>query len=148
MPFMSGAEALVKILAREGVEVVFGIPGVQTMDAIDAIYRDGSIRWLSPRHEQTAAYMAYGYALSTGKIGVAMALPGPGALNTAAAIGTAYSASAPVLLISGQIESQHLGFNRGVLHELDDQDKIFGYLTKYSGRAIRPEDIPDILCRA
>ena len=148
MPFMSGADALVALLVRDGVKVVFGIPGVQIMDAVDAIYRDKNIRWISTRHEQTAAYMAYGYALSTGKTGVAMVLPGPGALNTTAAIGTAYSASTPVLLISGQIESEHLGFNRGVLHELDDQLEIFKYLTKYCGRAKRAEDIPDILCRA
>jgi acetolactate synthase-1/2/3 large subunit len=145
---MSGAEALVALLVRDGVEVVFGLPGVQIMDAIDAIYRDKRIRWISTRHEQTAAYMAYGYTLTTGKIGVAMVLPGPGALNTTAAIGTAYAASAPVLLISGQIESQHLGFHRGVLHELDEQIDIFRYLTKYCGRARRAEDIPDILCQA
>jgi len=148
MPVMSGAEALVTLLARDGVKVIFGLPGVQIMDAVDAIYRDKSIRWISTRHEQTAAYMAYGYALTTGKIGVAMVLPGPGALNTTAAIGTAYAASAPVLLISGQIESQHLGFHRGVLHELDEQLDIFRYLTKYNGRARRAEDIPDILCQA
>ncbi len=148
MPLMSGAEALVALLVRDGVEVIFGIPGVQIMDAIDAIYRDKRIRWISTRHEQTAAYMAYGYALSTGKIGVAMVLPGPGALNTAAAIGTAYAASAPVLLISGQIESHHLGFHRGVLHELDEQADIFRYLTKYCGRAQQAEDIPLILSQA
>ena len=65
--------------------------------------------------------MAYGYARTTDKIGVALVLPGPGALNTAVAIGTAYTASTPILLISGQIESYHLGFHKGVLHELDDQ---------------------------
>lgn len=148
MAKMSGAEALVALLVREGIKVVFGLPGVQIMDALDAIYRDKSIRWISVRHEQTAGYMAYGYALSTGKTGVAMVLPGPGALNTTAAIGTAYSSSAPVLLISGQIESEHLGYNRGVLHELNEQLEIFRHLTKYCGRATRPEDIPDILCRA
>jgi acetolactate synthase-1/2/3 large subunit len=148
MPQMSGAEALVKLLVQDGVEVVFGLPGVQIMDAIDAIYRDKHIRWISTRHEQTAAYMAYGYAMTTGKTGVAMVLPGPGALNTAAAIGTAYASSAPVLLISGQIESQHLGFHRGVLHELDEQSDIFRYLTKYCGRAQQAEDIPDILRQA
>jgi acetolactate synthase-1/2/3 large subunit len=148
MARMSGAEALVALLVREGIKVVFGLPGVQIMDALDAIYRDKSIRWISVRHEQTAAYMAYGYALSTGKTGVVMVLPGPGALNTTAAIGTAYSSSAPVLLISGQIESKHLGFNRGVLHELDEQIEIFRHLTKYCGRAVHPGDIPDILCRA
>jgi len=148
MPILSGAEALAAILARDGVEFVFGLPGVQIMDAVDAIYRNKSIRWISTRHEQTAAYMAYGYALSTGKIGVAMVLPGPGALNTTAAVGTAYSASAPVLVISGQIETQHLNFHRGVLHELDHQLDIFRYLTKYCSRATSAEDIPDILCRA
>jgi acetolactate synthase-1/2/3 large subunit len=148
MAKMSGAEALVALLVREGIKVVFGLPGVQIMDALDAIYRDKSIRWISTRHEQTAAYMAYGYAMTTGKIGVALVLPGPGVLNTAAAIGTAYAASAPVLLISGQIESQHIGFHRGVLHELDEQLNIFRYLTKYCGRATRAEDIPDMLCQA
>ncbi|MBN1693142.1 MAG: hypothetical protein JW845_06270 [Dehalococcoidales bacterium] len=148
MTRMSGAEALVELLVREETKVIFGLPGVQIMDALDAIYRDKSIRWISTRHEQTAAYMAFGYAMTTGKIGVAMVLPGPGALNTAAAIGTAYAASAPVLLISGQIESQHIGFHRGVLHELDEQIDIFRYLTKYCSRATRAEDIPDILCHA
>jgi acetolactate synthase-1/2/3 large subunit len=148
MPYLSGAEVLIASLAGEGVEVIFGIPGVQIMDAVDAIYRDKSIRWISTRHEQTAAYMAYGYARTTDKIGVAMVLPGPGALNTAAAIGTAYTASAPILLISGQIESYHLGFHRGVLHELDDQIEIFRHLTKWSGRALKVEDIPALLQEA
>ena len=97
MPCMSGTEALVSLLAGEGVEVVFGIPGVQIMDAIDAIYRNKDIRWISTRHEQTAAYMAYAYARTADRIGVAMVVPGPGALNTVAAIGTAYSASAPAI---------------------------------------------------
>ncbi|OGO31172.1 MAG: hypothetical protein A2Z29_03320 [Chloroflexi bacterium RBG_16_56_11] len=148
MALISGAEILVAMLRREGVEVVFGLPGVQIMDAIDAIYRDGAIRWISTRHEQTAAYMAYGYARTTGKIGVAMVLPGPGALNTTAAIGTAYTASTPVLLISGQIESFHLGYHRGVLHELDRQIDIFRQITKWSGRAAGVEDIPALLGQA
>ena len=148
MPSLTGAEALVKSLAAEGVDVVFGLPGVQIMEAVDAIYRDNSIRWISTRHEQTAAYMAYGYARTTDKIGVAMVLPGPGALNTAAAIGTAYTASTPILLISGQIESYHLGYHRGVLHELDDQNEIFHHLTKWCGRASKAKDIPIILQQA
>jgi acetolactate synthase-1/2/3 large subunit len=148
MAMMNGAEALAEILAREGVGFVSGIPGVQIMDAVDAINQAGKIRWISTRHEQTAAYIAYGYALTTGKIGVAMVLPGPGALNTTAAIGTAYAASAPVLLISGQIESNLLGLHRGVLHELDEQLDIFRYLTKYCARAGSAGDIPDILGQA
>ncbi len=148
MPSMTGAEVLVASLVAEGVDVIFGLPGVQIMDAIDAIYRQKSIRWISTRHEQTAAYMAYGYARTTGKIGVAMVLPGPGALNTAAAIGTAYTASTPVLLISGQIESYHLGHHRGVLHEMDDQNEIFHHITKWCGRASTAEDIPILLQEA
>ncbi|MBN1176987.1 MAG: hypothetical protein JXA51_04835 [Dehalococcoidales bacterium] len=148
MPYLSGAEALARFLAREGVEVVFGLPGVQIMDAVDAIYRQKNIRWISTRHEQTAAYMAYGYARTTDETGVAMVLPGPGALNTAAAIGTAYTASTPVLLISGQVESEHLGHNREVLHELDTQSEIFKYLTKWCGRVSRVEEIPAVLREA
>lgn len=148
MTYISGAEALVALLRQEGVEVVFGLPGVQILEAVDAIYRDKSIRWISSRHEQTAAYMAYGYARSTDRIGVAMVLSGPGALNTTAAIGTAYAASTPVLLISGQIESYHLGFHRGVLHELDGQIDIFRRLTKWCGRADKAEAIPAVLREA
>ncbi|MCJ7605056.1 MAG: thiamine pyrophosphate-binding protein [Dehalococcoidales bacterium] len=142
MPQMNGAEAMVATLKQEGVEVMFGIPGVQIMDAVDAVYRDGGIRWISPRHEQTAAYMAFGYARTTGNIGVAMVLPGPGALNTAAAIATAYARSVPVFLISGQIESFNIGYHHGVLHELDEQLDIFKYITKWCRRASRPEEIP------
>ena len=148
MPVMTGADALVDSLVKEGVDIVFGLPGVQIMDAVDAIYRNGNIRWVSTRHEQTAAYMAYGYAQTTGKIGVAMVLPGPGALNTAAAIGTAYSASTPLLLISGQVESYHIGYNRGVLHELDEQIDIFRHLTKWCHRVSKAEEIPAALQEA
>ena len=100
MTIMSGGEALVSSLAREGVEIIFGLPGVQIMEALDALYRQHQVRWVSVRHEQTAAYMAYGYARTTGKVGVALVVPGPGALNTTAAIGTAYATSTPVLLAS------------------------------------------------
>jgi acetolactate synthase-1/2/3 large subunit len=148
MSDMSGADALAASLISEGVEIVFGIPGVQIMAAVDAIHRSGTIRWISTRHEQTAAYMAYGYARTTGKTGVAMVLPGPGALNTTAAIGTAYSASTPVLLISGQIESYYLGLNKGVLHQLDEQVDIFQRITKWSGRASKVTEIPIVLQQA
>ena len=105
MPVMNGAQALARSLAREGVEVVFALPGVQIMDAFDALYHEPSIRLVLVRHEQSAAYMADGYARTTGKPGVALVVPGPGALNTTAAIGTAYATSSPVLLVSGQIDS-------------------------------------------
>ena len=96
---MNGAEALVGSLAQEGVEVIFGLPGMQVMDALDALHRHQAIRWITVRHEQTAVFMALGYARTTGKEGIALVVPGPGALNATAALGTAYAASISVLLI-------------------------------------------------
>ena len=77
MPRMTGGEAVVRALAAEGVEVVFGLPGVQIMHIYDAFYNNPDIRVISCRHEQTTAYMADGYARSTGKVGVALVVPGP-----------------------------------------------------------------------
>jgi len=143
MSEMTGAEALVDSMAGEKVEVIFGIPGVQTMDILDAIYRHDKIRWVTVRHEQSAGYMAFGYARTTGKEGVAAVVPGPGILNAAAALGTAYAASTPVLLLAGQIESYNIGKNRGSLHEMDDQLEIFGPITKWSRRISVVEEIPE-----
>lgn len=148
MPTMTGAEALAESLTREGTEVIFGLPGVQIMEALDAIYRRQSMRWVSVRHEQAAAFMAYGYARTTGKIGVAMVVPGPGALNATAALGTAYAASSPLLLISGQIESYNLGQRRGATHEIDDQLEVFRPLTKWCHRVLKVEEIPGMVHEA
>ena len=108
MAQMTGAQALTRSLLREGVEVVFALPGVQIMEAFNALYDEPSLRLVLVRHEQSAAYMADGYARTTGKPGVAMVVPGPGALNATAALGTAFASSSPVMLISGQIESYNL----------------------------------------
>lgn len=142
MAVMTGGEALVKSLAREGVEMVFGLPGVQIMSALDAFYAEKGIRWLSVRHEQTTAYMAFGYARTTGKIGVAMVVPGPGALNATAAVGTAFAASTPVLLLSGQIESYNLGKQHGALHEMLNQSEVFRNITKSSRCVTDTSEIP------
>ena len=116
MSVINGVNTLITSLAKEGVEIIFGIPGVQVMAVLDAVYQHGGIRWVTVRHEQTAAYMAHGYARTTGKLGVALVVPGPGALNATAAVGTAYAASTSILLVSGQIESRNLGKNRGGLN--------------------------------
>ena len=142
MSEMTGAEALVDSLANENVEVIFGIPGVQTMDILDALYKHDKIWWITVRHEQSAGYMAFGYARTTGKEGVAAVVPGPGVLNAAAALGTAYAASTSILLLAGQIESYNIGENHGSLHEMDDQLEIFGPITKWSHRVSLVEDIP------
>ena len=145
MPVMTGAQALSRSLAREGVEVVFALPGVQIMDAFDAFYGEPSIRVILVRHEQSVAYMADGYARTTGKPGVGLVVPGPGALNAAAALGTAYATSSPVLLVSGQIESYNLGRNRGALHEVGEQLDVFKHLTKWQQRAGSAADIPGMV---
>ena len=148
MPVMSGAQALVRSLARHGVEVVFGLPGVQIMDAFDALYDEPGIRLVLTRHEQATTYMADGYARTTGKPGVALVVPGPGALNATAGLGTAYATSSPVLLVSGQIESYNLGQNRGALHEIGEQLDVFKHLTKWCGRSDTVNEIPGMVGNA
>ena len=145
MAQMTGAQALTRSLVREGVKVVFALPGVQIMEAFNALYDEPSIRLVLVRHEQTAAYMADGYARTTGKPGVGLVVPGPGALNTTAALGTAFATSSPVLLVSGQIESYNLGKNRGALHEISESLDVFQHLTKWCARADRVEDIPGMV---
>jgi acetolactate synthase-1/2/3 large subunit len=143
MPKMTGAQALTRQLRAEGVDTVFALPGVQIMSAFDAFYehRD-SLRLVHTRHEQATTYMADGYAKATGKVGVAMVVPGPGALNAATGLGTAYASSSPVLLISGQIASTSLGRRRGELHEVEEQLDVFKPITKWNHRVTRVEEIP------
>ena len=145
MPAMSGAQALSRSLAREGVEVVFALPGVQIMDAFDALYDEAGIRLILARHEQSVTFMADGYARTTGRPGVGLVVPGPGALNATAGLGTAYATSSPVLLICGQIESYNLGKNRGALHEIGEQLDIFQHLTKWCARTINAEEVPGLV---
>lgn len=143
MATVTGAQALVQQLIAEGVDTIFALPGVQIMAAFDAFheYRD-DIRLIHVRHEQATTYMADGYAKATGKVGVAMAVPGPGAINAGSGLGTAYATSTPVLLISGQIDSQSLGRREGQLHEVEDQLDVFRPLTKWVHRVTRVEEIP------
>ena len=148
MAQMTGAQALTRSLVREGVEVVFALPGVQIMEAFNALYDEPSLRLVLVRHEQSAAYMADGYARTTGKPGVAMVVPGPGALNATAALGTAFASSSPVMLISGQIESYNLGVNRGALHEVGEQLDVFKHLTKWCERTTDSAEIPILVHRA
>ena len=148
MAEMTGGQALIRSLVREGVEVVFALPGVQIMPAFDALYDEPSIRLVPARHEQSVTYMADGYARTTGRPGVGMVVPGPGALNATAGLGTAYSTSSPVLLICGQIESYNLGKNRGALHEIGEQLEVFRQLTKWCDRTTAIDEIPGMVHQA
>ena len=149
MPAMSGAQALVRQLSSEGVDTVFALPGVQIMAAFDALYelRD-AIRLIQTRHEQATTYMADGYAKVTGGVGVAMVVPGPGALNATAGLGTAYATSSPVLLVTGQIPSDTLGKRQGQLHEIEDQLDVFRPITKWNHRVTRVEEVPEAVHEA
>jgi acetolactate synthase-1/2/3 large subunit len=109
----------------------------------DAIYNAGdAIQCIHSRHEQGAAYMAFGYARSTGRTGVYTVVPGPGVLNTTAALCTAYACNSPVLCLTGQIPSEGIGSGRGYLHEIPDQLATLSTLTKWSSRIARPDDAP------
>ena len=146
---MSGGEAIVQSLLQNDVDTVFGIPGAQTYPIFDALARVQSrIRTIGARHEQAAAYMAFGYAKSLGCPGVYSVVPGPGVLNTMAALCTAWGANVPILCLTGQIPREAMGKLRGHLHELPDQIATLKTLTKWSVRIERASDAPEIINEA
>ena len=146
---MTGGEALAQQLVREGVRHVFGVPGVQLDYAVDGLAKvSDRITYWNTRHEQTTAYMADGYARTTGNVGVCMVVPGPGLLNALAGVATAYACSSRVLCIAGQIPSSAIGRGMGLLHEIPDQSRILGALTKWSGQASSPGEIPGLVHEA
>ncbi len=146
---LSGAQAIVRSLRGHGVDTVFALPGGQLDHLFDAMYsQQDKLRLISSRHEQGAAYMAYGYAKSTGRPGVCAVVPGPGLLNASAALCTAWANYAPVLCISGQIPSTAIGKGYGDLHELDDQLGMIRHITKWAERIERPEDTPEVIDEA
>src|SRR6266704_6907907 len=100
---VTGADLVVRRLRDHGVRVVFGYPGGQLMPLYDALHRDGTIRHVLARDEQAAGFMADGYARATGRPGVCLAVCGPGVLNAATPLATAFTYSVPMLLISGQV---------------------------------------------
>ncbi|MFC1935368.1 thiamine pyrophosphate-dependent enzyme [Chloroflexota bacterium] len=148
MPKMTGGHAVVRALKAEGVEIVFGLPGVQIMHIYDGFFDNPDIRLITCRHEQSTVYMADGYARSTGKIGVALVVPGPGLYNTGAAMATTYAASSPVLLVAGQIDSTAIGKDLGALHEIHDQLEVMRPVVKWNDRVTRTESIPEAIHEA
>jgi acetolactate synthase-1/2/3 large subunit len=141
MAKMTGGGALVEMLRRNGVDTIFALPGVQNDALFVAFYDAGeALRVIHTRHEQGAAYMALGYARATGKVGTYAVVPGPGFLNTTAALSTAYATNAPVLCISGQVQSDMIGRAYGLLHEIPDQLGILQRLTKWAARIDHPTE--------
>jgi acetolactate synthase I/II/III large subunit len=139
---MTGGEALAKQLQREGVRVVFGLPGVQLYGAMAALRDEKDIRFILTRHEQATTYMADGYARAGGGVGVALVVPGPGVLNAGAGLSTAYSCSSPVFLVAGQVPKRYLGKDVGVLHEINEQLDVVKPVTKWRKRVLEVGEIP------
>src|SRR5712692_9858935 len=142
MARMTGGEALVQSLYREGIRVVFGLPGVQLYGVMAALRDEPRIRFITTRHEQATSYMADGYARAGGDIGTGLVVPGPGLLNSTAGLSTAYSASSPVLMLSGQIPREQIGKNVGLLHEVNDQQDCIAPITKWRRRVLQVPEIP------
>ena len=146
-PMATCGEVLVKLLEGYGVDHVFGIPGVHTVE----LYRGlagSSIRHITPRHEQGAGFMADGYARTRGKPGVCFIITGPGMTNIATAMGQAYADSIPMLVISSVQSRDQLGGGRGKLHELPDQAALVAGVAAFSHTLMNAADLPQVLARA
>ncbi|UVL55363.1 5-guanidino-2-oxopentanoate decarboxylase [Pseudomonas sp. B21-035] len=140
-------EVLVKLLEGYGVDHVFGIPGVHTVE----LYRGlagSSIRHITPRHEQGAGFMADGYARTRGKPGVCFIITGPGMTNITTAMGQAYADSIPMLVISSVQSRDQLGGGRGKLHELPAQGNLVAGVAAFSHTLMSADDLPSVLARA
>jgi acetolactate synthase-1/2/3 large subunit len=138
---------LAELLAAYGVEVIFGIPGVHTVE----LYRglpNTSIRHVTPRHEQGAGFMADGYARVTGRPGVCFIITGPGMTNIATAMGQAYADSVPMLVISSVNALGQIGSGEGWLHELQDQRQLVRQVSAFSHTVTRPEELAKVVARA
>lgn len=147
-------EAVVESLIRHGIDTLYALPGVHNDALFDAAQRAQGqgmgerFRVLHPRHEQTSAYMALGAALVTGRPQACAAVPGPGLLNMAAALLTAYGMGAPVLALAGQIPSFAIDRGFGHLHEIPDQLGLLRHLTKFAARIRAPQEAPGLVAEA
>jgi 5-guanidino-2-oxopentanoate decarboxylase len=140
-------EAAIALLEAYGVDTVFGIPGVHTLDLYKGLGRS-PIRHVLARHEQGAGFMADGYARVTGRPGVVVPITGPGVTNAATAIGQAWSDSVPMLVLSSENPTTDLGLGRGRLHEIMSQEAVTAPMCAFSATARRPEDLPELIHRA
>src|SRR5690606_3337370 len=149
MPNMTAAEATVASLITHGIDTIYALPGVHNDDFFDALFKAGNkMRVIHTRHEQGAAYMALGAALATDKPQVYAVVPGPGLLNTGAALLTAYSMNAPVLAIIGQIPDKDIGRGLGHLHEITDQVGVIARLGDHAALIRDPAAAPKIVAEA
>jgi acetolactate synthase-1/2/3 large subunit len=144
---MKGGDILIECLKAQGVRCVFGMPGTQNIQIYDSLLRCGAgvIDHYLVRHEYAATQMADGYARSTGEVGVALTVPGPGASNASTGILEAFTDRVPVLLITGQSDSRFYTRDPGKMFHGLDQMSFFGSITKYCTIVQRVEDIPTVV---
>jgi acetolactate synthase-1/2/3 large subunit len=141
----TAADLLVACLEAEGCEWVFSVPGEETLDVLDALSRSDSIRHVTTRHEQGAAFMADVYGRLTGRSAVAMATLGPGATNLVTGIADAYLDRAPMVALTGQASSDKL---HKEAHQVVDIVRMLGPVTKWNARVQRADAIPEIVTKA
>ncbi|MFV1968201.1 MAG: thiamine pyrophosphate-binding protein [Pirellulaceae bacterium] len=144
---MTGADLLVECLAQNGVSTIFGMPGGQNARIYDSLYRQDKIRQILVRNEHAGAFIADGYARATGQPGVCLVTAGPGLTNCMTGLGTAYSDSIPLFVISGQIPRKGIGKEVGYFHEMDHLG-VTAPLTKWNATAQNSSEIPELVRRA
>ena len=140
-PLKTTAQVLVDCLEAEGVDVMFGIPGEETLDLMFAI-RDSRIRFIPVRHEQGAAFMADVYGRLTGRAGVCLSTLGPGATNLVTGVADAYLDGAPLVAITGQVGTDRMQLTS---HQYLDLTAMFEPITKRSKQIIRPDTVGEIV---
>ncbi len=149
MAKMTGGQAVVESLKAQGVDTVFGIISVHTLDLYDALFdSQDSLRFIGGRQELGCGFMADGYARATGKPGVLLTSTGPGAADSAGALGEAYFSSSPVLEITTNVEQEFLNAGRLATHETKDQLGMFRAITDWNAMINQVESIPDHLVEA
>ncbi len=149
MAKMTGGQAMVESLKAQGVDTVFGIISIHTLDLYDALFESQeSLRFIGGRQELGCGFMADGYARATGKPGVLLTSTGPGAADSLGAVGEAYFSSSPLLEITTNVEQEFLGEGKLVTHETKDQLGMFQAVTDWNAMIDQVESIPDHLMEA
>ena len=141
----SGADALMRSLHEEGVDIVFGYPGGAALHIYDAIFNQDKVEHILVRHEQGAVHAADGYARASGKPGVAIVTSGPGATNAITGLATAYMDSTPVVVLCGQVPSTLIGEDA---FQETDMIGCSRPIVKHSFLVQNAEDIPSIIKKA
>ncbi|MBJ3764594.1 5-guanidino-2-oxopentanoate decarboxylase [Maribius pontilimi] len=140
-------EVLPQLIEAMGIDTIFGIPGVHTVELYRGLPQTG-LRHVTPRHEQGAGFMADGYARASGRPAACFIISGPGMTNIATAMGQAYADSVPMLVVSSVLARAHLGRGEGRLHELRDQSSLVSGVAAFSQTVMDPAALAPILSRA